>query len=387
MIIAFSRIGSPYHTAKWLNLGIMKKNSRIFWVCQIAGWFSFAFTIVFFAYLLEKQVSTIFLKRIVVSVFLGIFLTSLLRQSIIYNQLRPPAPSKKWWKIFVLVLFFSFVYSFLSDAVIEIFRLYEPRGGAKAPNDFVLSFSEIIKNWDSNRVGKRLLFGLIFDTPIFLVWISIYILWHYIEFTNSEAINKMKLETIIKELELKTIKSQINPHFIFNALNSIRALVDEDPKRARQAITELSNILRSSIQVDKVEVTSLEKELAIVKDYLALEYIRFADRLQIVYEIDEQTLQNQLPPMMLQTLVENAIKHGLGKQPGNCVIKIVSKFEDEKHVLKVINTGVLQTDEKDGFGLQSTRDRLNILYRGEALFQIYQCEPTQVTAKLVIPIQ
>ncbi len=364
----------------------MKKNSRIFWICQIAGWFSYALTIVFFAYVLEKQVSTVFLKRIIVSVFLGILLTGLLRQSIIKNQLRPPAPSNQWWKIFLLVLFFSFVYSFISDSLIEIFRLYEPRGGIKTDNNFVFSIPEIVKSWDSTRVGKRFLFGLIFDTPIFLVWISIYILWHYIEFTNSEAINKVKLETLIKELELKTIKSQINPHFIFNALNSIRALVDEDPQRARQAITELSNILRSSIQVDKVEVTSLEKELAIVKDYLALEYIRFADRLQIVYEIDENTLQNQLPPMMLQTLVENAIKHGLGKQPGNCIIKIVSKFEDHKHVLKVVNTGVLQSSDNDGFGLQSTRERLNILYRGEALFEIYQCEPTQVTAKLVIPI-
>jgi LytS/YehU family sensor histidine kinase len=89
---------------------------------------------------------------------------------------------------------------------------------------------------------------------------------------------------------------------------------------------------------------------------------------------------------MLQTLVENAIKHGLGKQPGECIIKIVSKFEEDKHVLKVINTGILHHADKDGFGLQSTRERLNILYRGEALFQIYQCEPTQVTAKLVIPI-
>jgi LytS/YehU family sensor histidine kinase len=215
---------------------------------------------------------------------------------------------------------------------------------------------------------------------------SIYILWHYIEFANNEEIKKVKLETMIKELELKTIKSQINPHFIFNALNSIRALVDEDPKRSRQAITELSNILRSSIQSNTVEVTSLEKELAIVKDYLALEYIRFADRLKVVYEIEPITLQNQLPPMMLQTLVENAIKHGLGKQPGDCTIKIISHYENNKHVLKVINTGLLKPAENDGFGLQSTRERLNILYQGEALFELYQCEPNQVTAKLVIPI-
>ena len=211
-------------------------------------------------------------------------------------------------------------------------------------------------------------------------------LWHFIEFSNSEAINKIKLESLIKELELKTIKSQINPHFIFNALNSIRALVDENPTRARQAITELSNILRSSIQADKVEITTLEKELTIVKDYLALEHIRFEDRLQVIYEVTPTTLLNKVPPMMLQTLVENAIKHGLSKQPGVCQIKIISKFEDDKHLLLVQNTGVLEKIEKDGFGLQSTRERLNILYKGMAEFEIYQDAPNQVTAKLVIPI-
>jgi LytS/YehU family sensor histidine kinase len=179
----------------------------------------------------------------------------------------------------------------------------------------------------------------------------------------------------------------MNPHFIFNALNSIRALVDEDPQRARQAITELSNILRSSIQADQSEFTSLEKELNIVKDYLALEYIRFADRLVVEYAIDDNTLSNQMPPMMLQTLVENAIKHGLGKQPGNCLIKIISTIADNKHLLMVQNTGVLDQEVgRDGFGLQSTKNRLNILYRGNAAFEIYQSQPSQVTAKLIIPI-
>ncbi len=366
----------------------MKKLRSIYWVCQIGGWVSYALTIVLFAYVLEKQLSLIFIERIFVSVLLGIIFTHLLRKTLVYNKLKPPTPSSQWWKIFILVLFFSFSFSLLSSALFEIFRLFEPgRDAAKNPiKPFVFSIDAIVSNWNSARVIKRLLLGVILDTPIFFVWISIYILWHYIEFTNKEEIKKVKLETLIKELELKTIKSQINPHFIFNALNSIRALVDEDPQRARQAITELSNILRSSIQADKVEITSLEKELAIVKDYLALEYIRFADRLKIVYEINNATLQNHLPPMMLQTLVENAIKHGLGKQPGDCVIKISSNIEDNKIVLKVINTGVLHVAGNDGFGLQSTRERLNILYGGEALFEIFQCEPNQVTAKLVIPI-
>ena len=344
----------------------MKKQSSLYWICQIAGWFSYGLTILFFASILDKELNPIFYPRLAINLSLGIFITHLLRETMHRLSLRPPMPSNQWWKLVLLLFVFSIINSFSTSYLADILKLYEP--GRNIP------------------LSRRFLFSIIFDTPIFLVWMSVYVLWHYIEFTNSEEIKKVRLETMIKELELKTIKSQINPHFIFNALNSIRALVDEDPQRARQAITELSNILRSSIQVDKVEITSLEKELDIVKDYLALEYIRFADRLKIVYEVEPKTLSHQIPPMMLQTLVENAIKHGLGKQPGDCTIKIISTLENDKLVLIVQNTGLLQQAQKDGFGLQSTRERLNILYRGQAIFEIFQCAPNQVTAKLVIPI-
>ena len=344
----------------------MKKHSSLYWICQIAGWFSYGLTILFFASILDKELNPIFYPRLAINLSIGILITHLLRETMHRFSLRPPMPSNQWWKLVLLLFVFSILNSFSTSYLADILKLYEP--GRNIP------------------LSRRFLFSIIFDTPIFLVWMSVYILWHYIEFTNTEEIKKVRLETMIKELELKTIKSQINPHFIFNALNSIRALVDEDPQRARQAITELSNILRSSIQVDKVEITSLEKELDIVKDYLALEYIRFADRLKVVYEVDSKTLSHQIPPMMLQTLVENAIKHGLSKQPGDCTIKIISNVENDKLVLIVQNTGLLQQAEKDGFGLQSTRERLNILYRGQAIFEIYQCEPNEVTAKLVIPI-
>ena len=344
----------------------MKKHSSLYWICQIAGWFSYGLTILFFASILDKELNPVFYPRLALNLSIGILITHLLRETMHRFSLRPPMPSNQWWKLVLLLFAFSIVNSFSTSYVADILKLYEP--GRNIP------------------LSRRFLFSIIFDTPIFLVWMSVYVLWHYIEFTNTEEIKKVRLETMIKELELKTIKSQINPHFIFNALNSIRALVDEDPQRARKAITELSNILRSSIQVDKVEITSLEKELDIVKDYLALEYIRFADRLKVVYEIDSKTLSHQIPPMMLQTLVENAIKHGLSKQPGDCTIKIISNVESDKLVLIVQNTGLLQQAEKDGFGLQSTRERLNILYRGQAIFEIFQCEPNQVTAKLVIPI-
>ena len=198
----------------------------------------------------------------------------------------------------------------------------------------------------------------------------------------------LQLEALIKELELKTIKAHINPHFIFNSLNSIRALIDENPSRARTAITELSNILRSSMQVDKAETVSFEKELNIVKDYLALENMRFEDRLKVEYEIDEDTLDQQVPPMMLQTLVENAIKHGISKHIRGGTIKIISDFRNHYHEMAVQNTGNLNGGlNAEGSGLSSTQNRLGLLYGDKATFEIKQVAPSIVEARVLIPVQ
>ena len=192
---------------------------------------------------------------------------------------------------------------------------------------------------------------------------------------------------LIKELELKTIKAHINPHFIFNSLNSIRALVDENPQRARKAVTELSNILRSSLQSEKMETVPLEKELSIVKDYLALENMRFEDRLKIEYQIDEDTLDQPVPPMMLQTLVENAIKHGISKQIQGGVVKVISDFKNDYHELSVQNTGYLNGYKigDEGFGISSTTNRLGLLYGDKAKFEMKQLTPSLVEAKVMIP--
>jgi LytS/YehU family sensor histidine kinase len=226
-----------------------------------------------------------------------------------------------------------------------------------------------------------------FGSFLFLIiWNLIYFTYHYVMKSQQEQLDKVKLQSLVKELELKTIKAHINPHFIFNALNSIRALVDENPQRARQAITELSNLLRSSMQAEKVETTPLSKELNIVRDYLALEHIRFEDRLNIEYDIDEDTLGQPVPPMMLQTLVENAIKHGISKKMEGGVIKIISDFKDDQHELIVTNTGHLNGDfNPDGFGLYSTQNRLKLLYGEKAHFEIRNKNDNMVEAIVKMP--
>jgi LytS/YehU family sensor histidine kinase len=199
-------------------------------------------------------------------------------------------------------------------------------------------------------------------------------------------VDTLKLQSLVKELELKTIKSHINPHFIFNALNSIRALVDENPSRARTAITELSNILRSSMQTEKLETVPLERELNIVRDYLALEKMRFEERLSIELDIKENTLQQPIPPMMLQTLVENAIKHGISKKENGGVIKVTSDFINHHHELSVQNTGQLgDYSNINGFGLKSTEDRLNLLYQGKASFAIKNMNNEMVESRITMP--
>jgi two-component sensor histidine kinase len=247
--------------------------------------------------------------------------------------------------------------------------------------------------WHRNAKGewkyedKTELFGIYQNIILIGIWLLIYIVYHYVEKNRKDQVDRLKLESSIKELELKTIKSHINPHFIFNSLNSIRALVDENPTRARTAITELSNILRSSMQAEKAETVSLEKELNIVKDYLALEQMRFEERLKIELEIDEDTLDQQVPPMMLQTLVENAIKHGISKQVNGGTVKVVTDFKDDNLELSVQNTGQLNGKiNGDGFGIKSTEDRLNLMYQGKATFSIKNLNGNMVESKVTMPV-
>lgn len=248
-------------------------------------------------------------------------------------------------------------------------------------------YRDIHGKWKYEEQHKaRFWWDIIFTFILIALWLLVYMVWHYLERNRKDEVDRLQLEKIVKDLELKTIKSHINPHFIFNSLNSIRALVDENPKRARTAITELSNILRSSLQVEKMETVPLQKELDIVKDYLALEQMRFEERLKVELEIDEDTLEQPVPPMMVQTLVENAIKHGISKRINGGIIKIISRFTNNNFELIVQNTGNLEANTNEGFGFKSTRDRLKFLCNGNASFKVEEIGGTKVQSRIVMPL-
>ena len=219
-----------------------------------------------------------------------------------------------------------------------------------------------------------------------MIWTLFYYASHYFERKSEVEVDKIRLESSVKETESKVLRAQMNPHFMFNALNSIRALILEDPDKAQKAVTQLSNILRSSLLADRRKTVSLSEEMRTVDDYLALEKIRYEERLQVRKNIYPETMTVQVPPMLLQTLVENAIKHGVSKPVKGGFVAIEAKVIDTNLVIIISNTGVLESTESEGFGLQNTAHRLELLFGPESKFKIYQSSKDVVAAEIVIPI-
>jgi two-component system LytT family sensor kinase len=346
---------------------MFKKISK-YWLCQIAGWGAYAAINVFFYLTLSTKKIDDFYGLIAIDILLGVLVTHLMRMVIReYKYLEKPIRNQII-SFGILTIVFSIVYASADTGVEKALNIKD-------------SMTADISIW--NEIARESINNLF----VLFIWNLIYYTYQYIEYNRRQELNTLKLQAVVKELELKTIKSHINPHFIFNALNSIRALVDENPTRARTAITELSNILRSSMKTEKLETVPLENELDIVKDYLALEQMRFEERLKIEMNIDDDTLEMPVPPMMLQTLVENAIKHGISKIVSGGTIRIISGIKDNCHELIVQNTGQLNGYiNEEGFGIQSTEDRLNLLYHGKATFTLTNLNNEMVQSKISMPV-
>ena len=224
-------------------------------------------------------------------------------------------------------------------------------------------------------------------TANYILWTLLYWLFHFIQNYRKEEIKNLKWEAAKNEIELNKIKSQLNPHFIFNSMNSIRALVDEHPNKAKDAITRLSNILRSSLLMGRKKLIHFEEEMALVKDYLDLEKIRLEDLLKIELDIDKQSKFFEVPPLMIQTLVENGIKHGVSKLKSGGRVVIKSNVVNGALVITIINTGnfVNGTSNSVGFGLKNTSHRLKLIYGDSGKFHIKNNDKGEVAAEITIP--
>lgn len=218
------------------------------------------------------------------------------------------------------------------------------------------------------------------------VWVLIYHLVGLMERINGARLESLAFENQLKNVELQNLKAQLNPHFLFNALNSIKALTHSDPRRAGDAVTLLSDLLRYSLNYEKNTFVPLSDELAVVRDYLALEKIRFNQRLEYRLDIDPATEHWPIPPIMLVTLAENAIKHGIAQLVKGGLLTIRTRVEREFLVIEVQNSGKFAPDlTRQGIGLSNIDRRLEMLFAGKASFNICNTDPDTVQAVLQLP--
>ncbi|HEX8516959.1 MAG TPA: histidine kinase [Bacteroidia bacterium] len=339
-----------------------KKN--LYWICQVSGWlFYVLFNSLFFK--LQNAFNTnVAISQSLMLVF-GILVSHIYRNMIVKFG---------WIRLRTVLLIPRVIIATVVFATIMDYAQYGVELGlniAGAKHQDVVTIAGNILN---------LAFVLFF-------WSLFYFSFHFLENYKKAEIENLKWEASINEIELNKLKSQLNPHFMFNAMNSIRALVDENPGKSKDAITQLSNILRNTLQMGKNKVIAFEEELTIVNDYLALESIRYEERLKTSVNVHPDSRNFHVPPLMIQTLVENGIKHGISKLTAGGILEIKTSVREEKLYVSIRNSGQINAGKEtdSGFGIKNTLQRLQLLYGKEASLSISNEDNKTVLTELVIP--
>jgi hypothetical protein len=338
------------------------KRQRLYWSLQIGGWSLYAIVQVVSSILASGVTTPNRIVFLIYESLLALLLTHLFRVF-----LEP----RKWLSITIPALVFRVMISvFVLGVIVYFLRL---------PISFMLGLFDREVAFDLARIwGLSSVYAV-----IFFLWFVLYFTFHYFDRYNKS----LKYEASMVQIELNNLKSQLNPHFIFNALNSIRALVDENPKKSKLAINQLSNILRSSLASDKKGFSKFEDELKIVKDYLGLESIRFEERLQTEFDIHPASQEFYVPSLMIQTIVENGIKHGISKLTAGGIIQVKTTVENDFLKIHIRNTGHMNSVQAngEGLGLKNTIQRLKLIYGDEASFRIVNENNNFVLTEIVLP--
>jgi two-component system, LytTR family, sensor kinase len=342
------------------------KRKNLYWVSQASGWSLF----VIINLLIISSFETIPLNRIFLWILLGFY-------GLIFSHLYRLYIKKNNWtsltlkKIIPRILTASFAGGLI---------IYIP---------VYISGHLLGVERDAQHMTAAIISSILNITSVIIVWSLIYFAVHYFENSKKAEIETLIFEAAVKDFELKTLKAQLNPHFMFNAMNSIRALIEEDPQNAKAAITKLSNLMRYTLKIERTETVSLAEELRTIQDYLDLEKIRFEERLNYKINSTPDADRVEIPPMMVQTLVENGIKHGISKITSGGQVDIDAKVINPNLIIEIRNTGRFDEEalkNSRGFGVSNTKHRLSLLYGENASLNLTNENKNTVLTKLKIPV-
>jgi two-component system LytT family sensor kinase len=333
--------------------------SRMYWVCQAAGWGSFVLYTLGFYFMFATVRWEVVLSIIVIDGLLCPALTHALR-SWMYRRGWMSLPVRSRLPPALAAAFVS--ASGVAALVLVVARLIPGNEGFDRTGAFWMFVAFL---WAFNG------------------WLLIYMALHE---RRKRDERELELTLDARDAQLDMLRAQVNPHFLFNCLNSLRALIAEDPERAAAMVTSLSDLLRYSLQSDRKHTVRLAEELAIVDEYVSLERVRFEDRLRFEHMLDPGALEARVPPMLVQTLVENAVKHGLANLPHGGVVRVRAAIDGHRVTISVSNTGAMQHTHNDGYGLRNTLARLRLLYDHHASFSLTDVSGETV-ATVTLPLE
>ncbi|MBG6130968.1 sensor histidine kinase YesM [Aquimarina sp. EL_43] len=348
------------------TLKISKKNW--FWILQLLGWGIPGCLIVYTKFNYEKTLSqTYIVSEAVLFTSAGILFSSFL-WLLIRNKIFIETISIKI-VIRILLIYLLMCLAMTIFVEVLVYLLYvniENKELDRSFNDYILNFINI--------------------SVILFFWLILYFSINSILRAQKGKVEGLQLKSILRESQLNTLKGQINPHFMFNSLNNIRALMLEDVNKSREMITKLSELLRYSLNSNKVDKITLGEEIEVVNNYIELSKIQLEKRLRYHEEIEAGILDIKIPPMLIQMLVENAIKHGISNQIGGGVVSLKIRTGNNDLQIEVYNTGMLKESRSTTkIGLQNISERLRLLYGTTSSFELKE-EDQEVVARIKIPL-
>ena len=321
-----------------------------FWQVQLAGWALYLLMIyvTFLTVAAPGTLSALFLIKLI-RTLIGFCLTCVLRG--VYRRFGTDRPIQQ---VVPLVLGCSFVFG-LAWALAEM--------AAASLGSPAFSFADGLPRVPRNSLD----YGLTLTA-----WSALYFGVKYWRQWQAERENALASAALADRAQLEMLRYQINPHFLFNSLNSIRASIDEDADRARRMVTQLSEFLRYSLLHHGAAEVALGEEVEAVRNYLAIEKTRFEERLEVDFDIDEAAEGLPTPSFLLNPLVENAIKHGLKSPARPLRVRVSARVEGGALLLEVANTGSLAGGGGTGVGLRNTRERLEKVYGGRGRLELFE---------------
>jgi two-component system, LytTR family, sensor histidine kinase AlgZ len=233
----------------------------------------------------------------------------------------------------------------------------------------------------------RLINQFVNSLIVTLIWVGLYLGFAVQRHRYDAQVHQAELAQLLHAAELRLLKAQLNPHFLFNALNGVRALIADEPARAQDAVTQLARTLRYTLASNDDELVSLVRELEMVNDYLALEGLRLADRLTVVRDIAPDAAQARVPVMLIQTLIENAIKHGIAELKEGGTLRIEAHVVNAELTIRIINPRPINTPAPpaQGTGLKNSSERLRLLFGSRASLRLDLSRPGKATAEVRLP--